>query len=48
MEEVVLKTVAGLMNAEGGSLLLGVVDDRSVAGLKADYMTPTKPTRDRH
>ena len=36
MEEVILKTVAGFWNAEGGTLLVGVSDDGSVLGLDAD------------
>ena len=39
MEEVILKTVAGFWNAEGGTLLVGVADDGSVLGLDADLKT---------
>jgi hypothetical protein len=39
MEHVILKTVAGFMNAEGGTLLIGVGDDGGVLGLEADYAT---------
>lgn len=39
LEHVIVKTIAGFMNAEGGTLLVGVVDDGSVLGLEADYAT---------
>ena len=37
LELVVAKTVAGFLNAAGGTLLIGVADDRSILGLKSDY-----------
>ena len=37
IEHAVVKSVAGFMNARGGVLLVGVHDDRRVAGLEADY-----------
>lgn len=47
MEHVILKTVAGFMNLEGGTLLIGVNDDGSIYGLEADYATLTsKGNRD--
>lgn len=46
MEQVVLKTVAGFLNAEGGQLLIGVRDDHSVSGLSQDYATLKKQDRD--
>lgn len=36
LETVVLKTLAGLMNANGGTLLIGVADDGTIDGLEAD------------
>jgi hypothetical protein len=36
IEQAVLKTVAGFMNAQGGVLLVGVADDGKVLGLGAD------------
>ena len=39
MEEVILKTVAGFWNADGGTLLVGVADDGAVLGLNADLQT---------
>lgn len=41
-----LKTVAGFLNAEGGTLLPGVGDDGSPVGLESDYGTLQKANRD--
>jgi hypothetical protein len=46
LEAVVLKTLAGYMNSNGGTLLIGVADDGSVTGLEHDYPTLRKPNRD--
>ena len=46
LEAVVLKTLAGYMNGNGGTLLIGVADDGSVTGLDRDYTTLKKPDRD--
>ena len=46
LEAVVLKTLAGYMNGNGGTLLIGVADDGSVTGLAHDYSTLKKPDRD--
>jgi len=46
LEFVVLKTLAGYMNGNGGTLLIGVADDGSVTGLERDYTTLKKPDRD--
>ena len=46
LEAVVLKTLAGYMNGNGGTLLIGVADDGSVAGLEHDYATLKKSDRD--
>lgn len=35
----VLKTLAALMNTEGGQLIIGVKDDGEILGLKNDYKT---------
>jgi predicted HTH transcriptional regulator len=40
------KTVAGFMNSEGGTLLIGVADDGSIVGLDNDYATMQKPNSD--
>jgi hypothetical protein len=45
IEDEVVVTVAGFMNATGGTLLLGVADDGSVHGLADDYAVV--PGRDR-
>jgi type I restriction enzyme R subunit len=37
MEDAVVKTVAGCLNGEGGTLLIGVDDSGTVLGLAADY-----------
>lgn len=37
MEEIVVKTIAALLNTDGGNLLIGVDDDRNVIGLDKDY-----------
>ena len=46
LEGVVLKTLAGYMNANGGALLIGVADDGSILGLQHDYQTLKRPDRD--
>lgn len=46
LETVVLKTIAGFMNSNGGSLLIGVADDQLILGLKNDYQTLKRPDRD--
>jgi len=46
LEAVVLKTLAGYMNGNGGTLLIGVADDGSIVGLDNDYKTLKKPDRD--
>lgn len=38
MEDSITKTVAGFLNAEGGTLLIGVGPDRQVLGLEHDYL----------
>lgn len=37
IEGIVVKTVAALLNSDGGAVLLGVDDDRNVIGLVHDY-----------
>lgn len=36
LEQVVVKSVSGLMNAQGGVLLIGIADDGSVIGIEKD------------
>ncbi len=42
----VLKTIAGFLNTEGGTLILGVDDHRNVLGLAKDYALCKKADRD--
>ena len=42
----VVKTLAGFMNAHGGTLLVGVADDGEVSGLEADFPFLKKPDCD--
>lgn len=46
LERAVVKAVAGMLNAAGGKLLIGVADDGTVIGLQADYETLGKHNRD--
>jgi hypothetical protein len=47
MEQVIVKTVCGFLNAQGGTLLIGVDDDGAVVGLSSDYTTlGSKPNAD--
>jgi type I restriction enzyme R subunit len=46
MEDAVVKTVAGFLNADGGTLLIGVGPDRSVIGLDHDYPRVKPPNGD--
>jgi hypothetical protein len=46
LESVIIKTLAGFMNTQGGSLLIGVADDGSVLGLEADYNTLNRKDSD--
>jgi hypothetical protein len=47
MEQVVVKAVCGFLNAQGGTLLIGVDDERRVVGLANDFKTlGAKPDRD--
>lgn len=46
LEKAVLKTIAGFMNARGGTLLIGVDDGGQVLGIDEDYGTLSKKDRD--
>jgi hypothetical protein len=46
LESVIAKTLAGFMNTQGGSLLIGVADDGTILGLQADYNTLHKKDSD--
>ncbi|ASP30556.1 ATP-binding protein [Citromicrobium bathyomarinum] len=39
LQQVIVKTLAGFLNQEGGTLLIGVEDDGSIAGIEADMQT---------
>ena len=46
LESVIIKTLAGFMNTQGGSILIGVADDGSIVGLEADYATLSRKDSD--
>lgn len=48
MERMVVKAVAGFLNSDnGGTVVIGVTDQKAVLGLAADYATlETRPNRD--
>lgn len=47
LEYVIIKTISAFMNAQGGTLLIGVNDDGEVIGIESDYQTfQKKPDRD--
>jgi type I restriction enzyme R subunit len=46
MEDAVVKTVAGFLNTDGGTLLIGVGPDRQVLGLGYDYPRVKPPNAD--
>jgi hypothetical protein len=46
LEHVIAKTIAGYMNANGGTLLIGVADDGEILGIEKDMKTLKWPNRD--
>ncbi|MCX6702179.1 MAG: putative DNA binding domain-containing protein [Candidatus Zambryskibacteria bacterium] len=46
LEKAIIKSIVGFLNAGGGTLLIGVSDDRTVVGLENDYKTLPKKNRD--
>ena len=46
LEQTVLKTLAGLANHQGGSLLIGVDDNGMPLGLEKDYATLKRKDKD--
>lgn len=47
LERVIVKTLAGFMNHQGGTLVVGVTDEGSVVGVEPDIESLTKkPTQD--
>jgi len=46
LEKVILKTLAAFGNTDGGTLLIGVDDDKNIIGLEKDFNTLKKSTND--
>ena len=46
LEKAALKTIAGFLNAKGGTLIIGVADDGSLKGLERDFKTLKRQDRD--
>ena len=46
LEAVIIKTLAGFMNAQGGSSLIGVADDGGIVGLENDFQTLSRKDSD--
>lgn len=46
MEEIILKSIAAFNNSEGGTLFVGVADDKEILGLEDDY-TSLKGDKDK-
>lgn len=46
LEDAVARTIAGLLNHTGGSLIIGVTDEGAVCGLDRDYRTLKDADRD--
>jgi predicted HTH transcriptional regulator len=42
LEKVIVKVVVGFMNSEGGTLLIGVMDDGQILGIESDLKTIKK------
>lgn len=46
LEKTVMKTIASFLNLEGGKLIIGVSDDKSIRGLDVDYQSLPRQDRD--
>lgn len=46
MEKMVMKTIVGFLNADGGTLIIGVNDDGKVIGLENDFKALPKKNKD--
>jgi hypothetical protein len=46
LEIVTMKTIAGFLNTDGGTLLIGVDDSEQILGIESDYNTLQKTDRD--
>jgi len=47
LQEMIAKSIAGMLNQAGGYLLIGVTDDGEILGLDKDLQTLPKPDNDR-
>jgi hypothetical protein len=47
LEDVIIKSIAGFANGQGGTLLIGVDDDGEVLGLERDYASLNGADRDK-
>ena len=47
LEKVIIKTIVGFMNSEGGQLIIGVDDDGNILGLENDYNSLGNAGRDK-
>ncbi|HRN70080.1 MAG TPA: putative DNA binding domain-containing protein [Candidatus Woesebacteria bacterium] len=47
LEKIILKTIAGFLNSEGGQLIIGVEDNGNVFGLEKDYVAISNGDRDK-
>ena len=46
LEKVIVKTIVGFLNANGGTLIIGVNDNGNIIGLENDYKTLPKKDKD--
>jgi len=46
LQQVVVKTIAGFLNNDGGTLLIGVDDNGQILGIEADLKTLKHPNKD--
>ncbi|MEQ9618422.1 MAG: putative DNA binding domain-containing protein [Deltaproteobacteria bacterium] len=47
LEKIILKTIAGYMNSDGGQLIIGVEDNGNIFGLENDYKALGNADRDK-
>lgn len=46
LEDVILKSIAGFLNAKGGTLIIGVTDSGEILGLENDYWSLKRKDKD--
>lgn len=46
LQMIIAKTIAGMLNSEGGVLLIGIADNGTIIGIEYDLQTLTKSTND--